>query len=62
MLDTSNRKPSKIWEEKGNEFYKIWMKSLLRNNDIEMHSTHNEEKSVTTKRYCLYLDEIGLYW
>ena len=60
MLDKSNRKPNKIWVEKGNEFYNISMKSFLRNNDIEMHSTHNEEKSVTTEKYCLYLDKIGL--
>ena len=50
MLDKSNRKPNKIWVEKGNEFYNTSMKSFLRNNDIEMHSTDYEEKSVTTER------------
>ena len=27
------------------------MKSFLQNNDIEMHSTHNEEKSVIAERF-----------
>ena len=27
------------------------MKSFLQNNDIEMHSTHNEEKSAVTERF-----------
>ena len=27
------------------------MTSFLQNNDIEMYSTHNEEKSVVAKRF-----------
>ena len=41
----SKRKPNKIWEDKGREFYNRSMKSWSEKNDIEMHSTHNEEKS-----------------
>ena len=44
FLDESNRKPNKIWVDKGSEFYNSWMKSFLQNNDIEMYSTHNEGK------------------
>ena len=35
-LDESNCKPSKIWVDKGSEFYSRSMKSFLQNNDIEM--------------------------
>ena len=36
----------KVWVEKGSEFYNRSMKSLLEKNNIEMYSTHNEEKFV----------------
>ena len=36
----SNRKPSKIWVDKGSEFY-----------NIVMYSTHNEGKSVVAERF-----------
>ena len=45
ILDESNRKPNKIWVDKSNEFYNESIKSSLQNNNIEMHSSHNEEKS-----------------
>ena len=38
VLDESNRKPNKIWVDKGSEFYDRSMKSWLQENDIEMHS------------------------
>ena len=49
-LKKSNRKPNKIWVDKGGEFYNRSMKSRLEINDIEMYSTHNEGKSVVAKR------------
>ena len=36
---------------KGSEFCNRSMKSWLRDNDIEMYSTHNEEKSVVAERF-----------
>ena len=51
ILDESNRKPNKIWVDKGSEICNRSMKSFLQNNDIEMYSTHNEEKSVVAKRF-----------
>ena len=45
------RKPSKIWVEKGSEFYNSSFKKWLKDNDIEMHSTHNEGKSVVAERF-----------
>ena len=37
---------SKIWVNKGGEFYNRSMKSWLEKNDVEMYSTQNEGKSV----------------
>ena len=51
ILNKSNRKPNKIWVDKGSEFYKRSMKSWLEKNDIAMYSTHNEGKSVVTERF-----------
>ena len=49
MLQESNCKPSKIWVDKGSEFYNRLMKSLLQDNCIELYSAHNEGKSVIAK-------------
>ena len=46
ILKESNRKPNKIWVDKGSEFYNRWIKSWLERNALEMHLTHNEGKSV----------------
>ena len=45
ILKKSNRKPNKIWVDKGSKFYNRSMKSWLQDN-IVMYSTHNEGKSV----------------
>ena len=49
-MDESNRKPNKVWVDKGSEFYNRSMKSWLVKIDIEMYSTHNEGKSVVAER------------
>ena len=51
ILKKSNRKPNKIWGDKGSEFYNRSMKSWLEKNDIEMYSTHNEGKTVGAERF-----------
>ena len=51
ILKESNRKPYKIWVDKGNEFYKDSFKKWLKDNDIEMYSTSNEGKSVIAERF-----------
>ena len=51
VLDDSNRKPNKIWVDKGSEFYNSSFKKWLKDNDIEMYSTHNEEKSAAAERF-----------
>ena len=50
ILDEWNRKPNKIWIDKGSKFCNRSMKPFLQYNDIEMYSTHNEEKSVLTEK------------
>ena len=51
ILDDSKRKPKKIWVDKASEFYNESMKSWLQDNNIEMHSTHSEGKSVVAERF-----------
>ena len=47
----SNRKPNKIWVDKGSEFYNSSFKKWLKDNDIKMYSTNNEGKSVIAERF-----------
>ena len=49
ILDESNRQRSKIWVDKGSEFYNRSMISWLEKNDIKMYSTHNEGKSAVAE-------------
>ena len=54
-LKQSNRKPNKIWVDKGSEFYNASFKKWLQDNDIVMYSTHNEGKSVVAERFIRML-------
>ena len=51
ILKQSNRKPNKIWVDKSSEFYNAAFKKWLQDNDIVMHSTHNEGKSVVAEKF-----------
>ena len=51
ILKESDRRPNKIWVDKGSEFYNNSFKKWLKDNDIEMYSTHNEGKSVVPERF-----------
>ena len=46
IKQSNSRKPNKIWVEQGNEFYNNVFKKWLSDNDVIMHSTYNESKSV----------------
>ena len=50
ILKESDRKPNKIWLDKESKFYINSFKKWLKDNDIEVHSIHNEGKSVFAKR------------
>ena len=51
ILKQSNRKPNKIWVDKGSVFYNVYFKKWLQDNNIVMYSTHNERKSVVAERF-----------
>ena len=61
-MKESDRKPNKIWVDKGSEFYNNSFKKWLKDNDIEMYSTNNEGKSVIAERFIRTLkNEIYKY-
>ena len=49
VLNEFDRKPSKIWVEKGSEFYNRSMTSLLQNNDRKV-SIYNKGKYAAVER------------
>ena len=51
ILKEFNWKPSKIWVDKGSEFCDNSFRKWLKDNDIEMYSTHNKGKSVVAERF-----------
>ena len=60
ILKQSNRKPNKIWVDKGSEFYNASFKKWLQDNDIVMYSTHSEGKFVVAERFIRTL-KIKIY-
>ena len=46
-----NQTANKIWVDENSKSFNRSMKSFLQNNDIEMHSTDNKEKSVLAERF-----------
>ena len=51
ILDKSERKPNKMWVDKGREFYNSSFKKWLKDKDIEMYSIHNEGKLVAAEKF-----------
>ena len=51
ILKESDRKPNKIWVDKGSEFYNNSFKKWLKDNDIEMYSINNEGKYIVAERF-----------
>ena len=49
ILKESDRKPNKIWVDKGSEFYNSSIKKWLKDNNTKMSSIHNEGKSVVAE-------------
>ena len=50
-MKESARKHHKIWVDKGSEFYNSHFKKWLKDNSIEVYSTHNEGKSAVAERF-----------
>ena len=51
FLNKSKRKPNKKWVDNSSDFNNRSMKLWLEKNYKEIHSTHNEEKSVIAERF-----------
>ena len=51
ILKESDRKPNKIWVDKGIEFYNNSFKHWLKDNNIEMYLIHNEGKFFVAERF-----------
>ena len=49
VLKESDRKPNKIWIDKGSKFYNSSFRKWLKDNDIETYSIHNEENLLLLK-------------
>ena len=49
ILKESDRKPNKIWVDKGSEFYNSSFKKWFKDNEIGMYSIHNEENLLLLK-------------
>ena len=60
ILKQSYKKPNKICVDKGSEFYNVYFKKWLRDNDIVVYSTHNERKSVVAERFIKTLKSKNL--
>ena len=61
LNDSKGYKPKKIWADKGSDFYSRSIKSWLKDNDIEIYSTHNQRKSVVTKYIHMWLMVLSSY-
>ena len=51
IIKQSNRKPNKIWVDQEGEFYNNVFEKWLSDDDINMYSTYNEDKSVVAERF-----------
>ena len=51
IVNTSKRKPNKLWVDNGSEFYNNVFKKWLVENEIKMYSTINEVKAVVIERF-----------
>ena len=51
IFKSSGRKPNKIWADRESEYYNNKFRGFLKENSIEIYSTHNEGKSVVAERF-----------
>ena len=51
IISEGQKKPKKIWVDQGSEFYNQSFKDFLKINNIEMHLTYNEGKSMVAERF-----------
>ena len=51
IIKQYNKKPNKIWVDQGGEFYDNVFEKWLSDNDINMYSIYNADKSVVAERF-----------
>ena len=51
LLETSKRKPHKIWSDRGKEFYNTTFLDFLKQNEIQIYSTNSDLKAVFAERF-----------
>ena len=51
LLETSKRKPHKIWSDRGKEFYNTIFLHYLKEQNIQIYSTHSDLKAVFVERF-----------
>ena len=51
ILDSSDKKPNKIWVDQGGEFYNKLFKRFSKINNTEMYSTYSEGKFFVAERF-----------
>ena len=51
LIETSKRKPEKVWSHRGKEFYNKTFLDFLKQNEIQIYSTHSDLKAVFVERF-----------
>ena len=51
LLETSKRKPHKVWSDRGKEFYNTTFLHYLREQNIQIYSTNSDLKAVFVERF-----------
>ena len=51
LIETSKRKPEKVWSNRGKEFYNKTFLDFLKQNEIQIYSTHSDLKAVFVERF-----------
>ena len=51
LIETSKRKPENVWSDRGKEFYNKTFLDFLKQNEIQIYSTHSDLKAVFVERF-----------
>ena len=51
LIETSKRKPDKIWSDRGKEFYNKTFLDFLKQSEIQIYSTNSDLKAVFVERF-----------
>ena len=51
LIETSKRKSEKVWSDRGKEFYNKTFLDFLKQNEIQIYSTHSDLKAVFVERF-----------